>query len=123
MTFSCRLKKPDISHPNFDVDLDAIIDCGLEQAYSCPSQCGQTNQSYIQHISLARCSTSTRFVRPFETHRYNYFDGVKTNMAPVSEDSSSGDGIYVPAGVLRGIEDVLEGRTVSDERLDEVINF
>lgn len=34
-----------------------------------------------------------------------------------------GDDAYVPEGVLEGIEDVLEGRTVSDGELDDAIKF
>jgi hypothetical protein len=30
---------------------------------------------------------------------------------------------YVPEGVLKGIEDVAEGRTLSDEEFDEVLEF
>lgn len=31
--------------------------------------------------------------------------------------------VYVPEGVLKGIEDVAEGRTLSDEEFDEALDF
>lgn len=30
---------------------------------------------------------------------------------------------FVPEGVLKGIEDIAEGRTLSDEDLDDVLKF
>ncbi|WP_162224277.1 hypothetical protein [Halorussus salinus] len=30
---------------------------------------------------------------------------------------------YVPEGVLKGIEDIAEGRTLSDEQFDEVLDL
>lgn len=30
---------------------------------------------------------------------------------------------FVPEGVLKGIEDIAEGRTLSDEELDDVLKF
>lgn len=33
------------------------------------------------------------------------------------------DEACVPEGVLKGIEDIAEGRTLSDEELDEVLKF
>lgn len=31
--------------------------------------------------------------------------------------------VHVPEGVLKGIEDIAEGRTMSDEELDEVLEL
>lgn len=33
------------------------------------------------------------------------------------------DEVFVPVGVLRGIEDIAEGRTVSDDELDDVLKW
>jgi len=31
--------------------------------------------------------------------------------------------VCVPAGALKGVEDVIEGRTMSDEQFDDVLDF
>lgn len=44
-------------------------------------------------------------------------------MSPEIEEPKEGDGAYVPEGVLEGIEDIAEGRTMSGEDLDDVLKF
>lgn len=44
-------------------------------------------------------------------------------MSPEIEEPKEGDSAYVPEGVLEGIEDIAEGRTMSGEDLDDVLKF
>lgn len=39
------------------------------------------------------------------------------------QDGREEEETYVPEGVLKGIEDIAEGRTLSDEELDDVLKF
>lgn len=39
------------------------------------------------------------------------------------QDGREEEEVSVPEGVLKGIEDIAEGRTLSDEELDEVLKF